>query len=548
MPITSGPRTAKIMIVGEAPGKEEIEQRRPFVGQSGHLLTSMLLEVGINRNDCYITNVCHDRPPGNDIDLFFHKKTEAKSLGLTSIFGLYPNQSIRDGLDLLRADILEIKPSLIIAFGGTALWALTGNQAIMNWRGSALYYEEAETGTKIPLLPTIHPANILRDWSSRFLCIQDLRRGADVLGRGDWPRRQWEFVVQPTLDKAIAWLNHQLCQLALVPTSYSVDIETRGGQIACVGIGRNSAAICIPFMRASAHDGNYWGSTQEELAVTRKLQEFLTHPNMRAIFHNGAYDLQYFAKQWGFLPRLWDDTMIMQHVAYPGLRKSLAMCSSLYCEYHRYWKDDGKEWTKDMNEEQLWTYNCEDCIRTYEIKEVLEGVLSHLGVVEQYEFQCRELFPEVLRTMLRGVPIDFQRRMEMDLSLSKMLEEHQDWLTTSVGHPINPRSPKKMQELFYVDLGVPVRRNRKTGKPSLDDEAMTKIAKHYPLLAPLVQKILDFRSIGVFLSTFVRAEVPPDGNMRCTYNITGTETFRFSSSADSFDYGTNLQNIPSGDE
>jgi DNA polymerase len=536
------------MIVGEAPGREEIENRKPFVGQSGSLLTSMLLEVGINRNDCFITNVCHERPPGNDIDLFFYNKTEARQNNIAPVFGLYPNRAVLAGMDLLNSDIHSIKPRLIIAFGSTALWALTGNQAIMNWRGSALYWKSPDgTIPSIPLLPTIHPANILRDYSSRFLAVRDLRRAQDVLANNDWPKPGWTFIIKPTFDAVIDWINHQLYQVSLAPTHYAVDIETRNGQIACVGIGRNSSAICIPFMQASRSDGNYWTS-EEEFHITTKLSSFLRHPNTHCIFHNGAYDLQYFAKQWGYLPNIKDDTMIMQHVAFPGLRKSLALCSSLYCSYHRYWKDDGKEWTKEMNEEQLWSYNCEDCVRTYEIRNILQKTLEKLNLTEQYNFQARQLFPRVLETMLRGVPIDFHRRAEMDFNLQKLLTEHQEWINTALGQPLNPRSPKQMKDLFYVDLGVPVHRNRKTGKPSLDDEAMVKIANSYPLLKPLTQKILDFRSIGVFLSTFVRAEVPPDGNMRCTYNITGAETFRFSSSTDSFDYGTNLQNIPSGDE
>jgi uracil-DNA glycosylase family 4 len=541
------------MIVGEAPGFDEVQSGRPFTGQSGSELTRMLLEVGINRNDCFITNVCHTRPPDNTIEKFFHTKTEAKTLHITPYFGRYPNQVITQGVEQLLSDIDSIRPQFIIALGATALWALTGHTAIMNWRGSALYFNSHIAGDpthanpySIPVLATIHPAHILRDWSNRFLAVRDLRRCAEILDKGKWTEPGWSFTIRPTFDSTIEWLNHQLQQVALAPTNYSADIETRRGQIACLGIGRNSAAICIPFCSIE-HPEGYW-SADEEWAITLKLREFLSHPNAHFTFHNGAYDLQYIAKQWGIAVNIKNDTMIMQHVAYPGLRKSLAMCASLYCEQYKYWKDDGKEWDPSVGEDQYWRYNCEDCVRTFEIQQVLTTVLHTLGVWEQYQFQINDLFPEVLKTMLRGIDVDMERRAELDNSLETLQQDYQLWINTAVGHPLNPRSSKKMQELFYTDLHIPVKRNRKTGAPSLDDESLTKISKSHPLLRPLVDKILEFRSIGVFLSTFVRAPIPPDKKMRCTYNITGTETFRLSSSADSFGYGTNLQNIPSGDE
>jgi uracil-DNA glycosylase family 4 len=61
----SGPTDARVMIVGEAPGAEEERKGEPFVGASGHELTKMLHEAGIARSQCFITNVCRERPPGN---------------------------------------------------------------------------------------------------------------------------------------------------------------------------------------------------------------------------------------------------------------------------------------------------------------------------------------------------------------------------------------------------------------------------------------------------------------------------------------------------
>src|SRR3990172_6119173 len=67
----TGPRNAKYMIIGEAPGFHEEQQGEPFVGSSGLELDRMLGEAGILRSDCFITNVCPYRPPNNELIHFF---------------------------------------------------------------------------------------------------------------------------------------------------------------------------------------------------------------------------------------------------------------------------------------------------------------------------------------------------------------------------------------------------------------------------------------------------------------------------------------------
>ena len=89
---------------------------------------------------------------------------------------------------------------------------------------------------------------------------------------------------------------------------------------------------------------------------------------------------------------------------------------------------------------------------------------------------------------------------------------------------------------------------KKTFRPTTNDEALEKIATREPLLRPMTKIIREMRSIGVFISNFIKAQLDPDGRMRCSFNPAGTETYRFSSSTSAFDTGTNLQTIPEGDE
>jgi hypothetical protein len=68
------------------------------------------------------------------------------------------------------------------------------------------------------------------------------------------------------------------------------------------------------------------------------------------------------------------------------------------------------------------------------------------------------------------------------------------------------------------------------------------------LYRPLLTLIVTYRSLQVYLNTFALAPVDPDGRFRCTINVAGPNTFRWSTSEDAFGFGTNMQNLPKGDE
>jgi DNA polymerase-1 len=211
--------------------------------------------------------------------------------------------------------------------------------------------------------------------------------------------------------------------------------------------------------------------------------------------------------------------------------------------------DLGVQTNKHETEEDRWRYNCEDCVRTREVGEVSTANIAKLGLESVDAFQQKFFWP-ALQAMQRGVAIDKKLRGEMALELQEEMSSREEYFRSVLGHPLNPKSPKQMQELFYNDLKC--RPNWSKPKPglgrtlTLDDKALEKISHEEPILLPLIRAIQEYRSLGVFLSTFVLAPLDVDGRMRTSYNICGTETYRFSSSENAFGSGTNLQNIPKG--
>jgi len=528
------------MIVGEAPGVQEEMQGRPFVGASGQELTRMLADAGINRDVCYITNVCKYRPPNNKIDSWFMTKTEAKKHGFTEIMGRYPNLQIRESMVELYDEIEAVKPKIILAFGDTALWALTGETGISKWRGSILKYGS------IPVIPTYHPAGILRMWSWRFIAVQDLRRARSVLAHG-CREPNFLFTIRPSFETVMQTLEGLYSKATQTTIHLAADIETRQRHIACFGIAwADTEAICIPFMDINSPTNSYW-SVEEETAIVWMLARLLLHRNVRVIGQNWLYDMQYIARHWGFIPWPYMDTMIAHHVCFAGLPKGLDFISSMYNDYHRYWKDEGKRWDpRYVDEEQLWSYNCKDCCATYEASFHIEETVRKLGLQEPLAFQMRMVKP-VMKAMLRGVKADMNFRKRIGTSLLEEMLTRQDFLNYVLGVDFNPRSAPQMKKLFYGQLGVQPVLHKKTKKPTLDKHALGALRKKSdPILHPLIDAIMQFRRAGT-ANSVVSMNLDLDQRIRCSYNLAGTETYRLSSSEDAFDYGTNLQNITKGD-
>lgn len=541
----TGPAPAKIMIVGDCPSVDDERTGMPFSGYTGDELGRMLQEAGILRGSCFVTHVLRIRPPGSDPSVFVAMKKNQ----ITAQHGIWRDKQVLppvwEGASMLAQEISLVRPNLIIALGNMAMFALTGEWGITSWRGSVL---ECNLQTSLDYQPKVIPAYapvmVMRQWSLRSIMVHDLRRAAREAKSAEIVRPDYNFIIRPDIHAARFALQGLLAACAEGPTTIAGDIETRAGHIACIGFAWSKTdAICLPLMCVERAEG-YW-TADEEAEVLYLVWKLTTHENIRLVGQNFIYDSQYFWWHLHYCPPVARDTMLAQHSMFSNQPKGLDYLSSMHCEYHRYWKDDGKEWDEKTGEDQLWRYNCEDAVRTYEVDVSQQSAIDKMKLREVHDFQ-QSLIAPVLKTMNRGLRVDFGLRSEFAMSLDQEISDREQWLTEVLGRPINIKSPKQMQELFYDELGQQPIISRKTLTVTTDDEALGKIASREPLLRPLIAKVQELRSLGVFLSTFVRAPVGSDGRMRCSFNIGGTETYRFSSSQDAFGSGLNLQNIPNG--
>jgi DNA polymerase I-like protein with 3'-5' exonuclease and polymerase domains/uracil-DNA glycosylase len=540
-----GPLPSRIMLIDECPRKADLETGQPFSGYLGQELGKLLSEVGIRIDGCYSTWVIKEYCGDGGESLFAHKKKDITPLH-KPLNGKPALPQAHLALEPLIREIEQCQPNIILAFGNTAMFVLTGQWGIQNYRGSLLDCTLPGLSYQPKVIPTYPIGRIMWQWEMKPIMQQDLRRVIKEQNSKIHIRPDYKFLIRPNYGQALSTLE-MLYSLALRgPLKLGVDIETRSYHIACIQLGWSTLeAICLPLMCVERQEG-YW-TLDEEAVLMFKLYKLLTHPNCQVIGQNFHYDAQYFYRYLLFVPNLLRDTMIAQHSMFSTMDKGLDFLSSMYCEYHVYWKGEGKEWTADINEDQLWAYGCKDAVITYEVDTAQQKAISQMGLREVSDFQQKLWWP-VLETMIRGLRVDKDERGRFANLLFEEIGVREMWMYELLGRELNIRSPQQMADLFYVELGQKVVKDKKSHNPTTNEEALRTIAEREPLLRDLCRKITEIRSLGVFLSTFVKAPLDIDGKTRCMFKIPGTKTYRFASAKNAFGTGMNLQNIPSGGE
>ena len=153
MVFSDGNPRSKIMLIGEAPGHDEDIQGKPFVGRSGKLLDKMLNAIELSRDKVYIANIIPWRPPNN------RRPTD---------------DEINMCLPMIKKHIEIINPSAILLLGSTATHALIKNsEGITKIRGK--WFDIEINRKKYPMLPTFHPAFLLRQPAQKKFSWEDLK-------------------------------------------------------------------------------------------------------------------------------------------------------------------------------------------------------------------------------------------------------------------------------------------------------------------------------------------------------------------------------------
>ncbi len=161
---------ARVMFVGEGPGFDEDRQGEPFVGKAGQLLDKIMAAIGLNRTNAYIANVvkCHPMKDAATPDARGNDRPPMP-------------EEMDECMPFLKKQISIIHPEIIVTLGATATKALLGSVGGITSARGRIFPLRLDDGTEIPVLPTFHPAALLRDDTLKKPVWDDMKQLRDRL-------------------------------------------------------------------------------------------------------------------------------------------------------------------------------------------------------------------------------------------------------------------------------------------------------------------------------------------------------------------------------
>src|SRR5438128_129468 len=490
-----GNGSAKLMLLGEAPSFEEENLGQPFVGSAGRELDRILKVPNIRRDECWISNVSKFVvPPAGDKKKSFHTRAAEAGINL--------QEQIAD----LRKEIQAINPNCILALGGTALWAMTGNPKITEYRGSIL-----PTWLGKKLIVKYHPAHFIHQEKSEVKAYWQHRVAIFDFKRA---KLQSEFpeIRRPSRNLHICRSSAELYDFVARnenAQALSIDIEAHDCIPICIGLACNSVeGITVPLWNIS----DISSIPDSDLAsIWIQLARLFTSPNIKKVGQNFKYDQDKITRLGLPINELWSDTMLKAFCINPELPKNLAFNTSIYTE-EPFYKNEGMY---EGSIDDLMIGCARDAAVTYEVDERMQTDIDELGINDFYHNFIMKLHPLYLEIENEGLLVDHVKREELLKKYIAWDEKLRYEMFKHVGEYINPNSPPQVNKLLYERLRVPFRKG--TGEEILTQLLNTAVKD--PYRRAIIENILESRRVRKTISNNLSALCDYDGHVRTTYFI-----------------------------
>lgn len=355
-----GNTNSRVCILGEAPGEKEDLKLLPFIGPSGYLLDKMLSEAGFKNSEVWFTNPFKTRPPDNKMD-------RLHELGI-------PHKMF---LDQFFEELERYKPTIIITCGKTPtnlLCPFTKPTRIVkkqdekkdgfgHWRGSLL--TSPLLAWEHYVIPTYHPAFVLRNYGEREIVIFILQRAYEEYTY--WKKNgrlqstpQFTIHTEPTFEQACTYLERCIKS----PNPIATDIELLKRKV--------PYTIAFAISTQEAMSISLWNYTPKQLVTLWRLIDTILSIKT-TIWQNGTTFDAHWLRALGFSPNLslFHDTLVRHHILWAGLRHKLEFQGMQYTRIP-YWKEEGKSWSLREGIKKLMHYNALDTLGDYIIFEEQE--------------------------------------------------------------------------------------------------------------------------------------------------------------------------------
>lgn len=516
----SGPKRAKVMLVGEAPGEREDEEHKAFVGKSGKLLDKALHDFAqIERDDCYVTNAVKCRPPENETP----KKAEIKMC-----VGAY-----------FEREVEKVRPEFMLLMGNAALNGVTKKSGITKHAGTPWNMNIA--GVPVLVFGVLHPASILRNPNNSQAWLRDIEMfGKLTRGEKVGDRTAMKIIRTPA---QLGWLIHKLDEAKVI----SWDIETYTDDAAEPykrnnfqdWWGKKSHVVSVAFSWEAGtaaflplwHPSSPWRNVDEE--VLEKLQDVMTRPDKKYVGHNGKFDARWFHSKGIAVPQTFD-TMLAAHMLEENRQKGLKPLSRSILRQPGYDVGEELKAPHKIPLRQLAVYNSKDTdytLRLWEVfrKQLVEDRQTAL-LYKRLMMPASEALVDIERT---GVWIDPERWKERHDEAQEKVEilyEYINKMVPEVLSPINLNSPPQVGRWLFGHLGLPVLAKTKTGQPSTGEEVLLELYQQHEHKG--ITALMKYRKWAKFLSTYILPfwyqHRDGNGRIHSNYKLYGTVTGRLS--------------------
>jgi len=532
-----GPTNAKIVIVGEAPGEDELRIGRPFVGQSGKLLREQVLAANLDEKEIRFENVIERKLERNSVEPLY----------INGRVGTLPGPELLAWYNDLHERIRSLSPTIIVPAGNTALHAIASFTGISNYHCTPCKgVENVSSSLECPapiVLPIYHPASCFRAPTNKPWILYGLKKARRIRdGERDKTRKILNHA--NTLDTATV---SRLLRTYASVQPVSIDIECFHNELTCIGFSWKSRetgsydSVSVPLSIAG---GSYWENEYEEEFIWNEIEKVLESPNTK-IFQNFIFDTMILSRHGIFTNGTIEDTMLKAAVLHAELPKDLGSLAKLHT-FAPAWKGSPKDWSAAVDPNALYVYNATDAAVTLEISESQDDELHARNLMSFYKTRVQRLMRPILSMCERGWNIDKEELSSIKSKMNDILMPLNDELakkTKSYVNDFNPRSPKQVKELLVaMGMSVPT----KDGKETSDRKSILKLMKRNPRneILPL---LLRHAKASKLKSTYADVTLDSDERLRFSVNIGGTKSGRFSSSQTAWKTGLNSQNIPSRD-
>jgi len=499
--MVDGNPDAPILLVGMAPGREELAAARPFVGGSGRLLWALMKKAGIRREDCYIVNIIGEWPEGA---------------------GGGPTRAQLDKYwDAFDSAVSRSTAKAVVCLGGDAFRRVSGIEGgIEQWRGYLVAPSECLTSTrsvvtvttyktsntkkgykkgdprsvrtkapyKTPLpksadwiLPTLHPAGVMRSGFTNLPALQaDLHRVRRALD-DELSYGRTSFIISPVI-----WHLEKGAAIAF-------DIETP----------RPPDDHVIERIGMATESGT-WTSLWDAYS-TEAARRMLGAAGVVKVAHNIAFDL----------PRLEDydvsiadpifDTMLAAQMLQPDLYKGLNAVTSLYLDRKRH-----------KHEQALAPehYNANDATVTLELYTPLRDGLAVTGQLKLFTGTIMPTVRTLIKMTRRGIAVDSARR---DAWLVELGQQERALIEKWAGHSaVNVNSPQQVAKHLYGTLAMD-RQYNKYGGTAVDAGALLSLKWLYPQHAEMLDTLIELKKVRKLRSTYAEQALGADGCVHPSY-------------------------------